>query len=336
MEKKILIGIIILFIFFGGGYCYLTLKENNKKTEKNYHIGILCGLNYITDLGSYFKEGMTELGYIEGKNVFYDYQKTNFEPLREKQILEKFIEDKVDLIVTFPTEVSIAAKETTSGTEVPVIFAFANIEETGLVESVRQPGKNITGVRYPGPDLAAKRLEILLEMVPDVKRIWIPFQRGYPIVESQMKVLYPIAKNLGLTLIEFPADDANEIQKELDRRSALSDIGMDAVLFLSEPLGVTEDVFLVIGKFAEQYNLPVGGAFISVDGYSSLFGIIVNLESTGKQAAVLADKIFKGTPAGSIPVVSSESFFQMNYKKVQELGLNISEGLLSRADEIIR
>lgn len=336
MEKKILVIIIILFIIFGAGYFYLTFKKDDEQAQKTYKVGILCGLDYITELTSYFKEGMTELGYIEGKNIFYDYQNTNFEPQKEKQIFENFIDNKVDLIVTFPTEVSVAAKEATRGTNVPVVFAFANIEETELVKDVRQPGENITGVRYPGPDLAAKRFEILLEMIPDAKRIWIPYQRGYPIIRSQMETIYSIANNLDLTLIEFPADNAKEIKEELDRRAALKDIGMDAVLFLSEPLGVTEDVFLEIGKFAQQYNLPVGGALITVGDYSSLFGIIVNLESTGNQAAGLADKILKGTPIGSIPVVSSESFFQINYKKVQDLGLNLSEGLLSRADEIIR
>jgi putative ABC transport system substrate-binding protein len=107
-------------------------------------------------------------------------------------------------------------------------------------------------------------------------------------------------------------------------------------MFIAEPLAVTPDAFEVIGKFAAEHNVPVGGAIMSVGGYESVFGVHVNNVNVGKQAAKLADKILKGTPAGTIPVVSAESYFQLNYKSAQELGLDVSEGLLSMADEIIR
>jgi putative ABC transport system substrate-binding protein len=111
---------------------------------------------------------------------------------------------------------------------------------------------------------------------------------------------------------------------------------MDAILFVAEPLAVTSDAFAVMGKFAAKHKLPIGGALMSVGGYGSVFGVNVDIVTTGKQAAVLADKILRGTPAGTIPVVSAESFFEINYKAAQKLELNVSEGLLSRADKIIR
>ena len=75
---------------------------------------------------------------------------------------------------------------------------------------------------------------------------------------------------------------------------------------------------------------------LEIEGYGSLFGVHIHNFNTGKQTAPLADKIFKGIQAGTIPVVSAEPYFQFNYKVAQELGLNVSEGLLARADEIIR
>jgi putative ABC transport system substrate-binding protein len=310
----------------------------SKKTpnEKVYNVGILCGLDYIAIIPDGFKAKMTELGYIEGRNIVYSIQRTNFEPVKEKQLLRQFVEDKVDLIFTFPTEVSMAAKEATQGTGIPVIFSFANIEGTGLVDSVRQPGRNITGVRYPGPDLAIKRFEIIRELAPDAERIWIPYQRGYPIVDSQLEVLRPAAAAAGITLIEFPADDATELQAELDARRKSRDIGIDAILFIAEPLAVTPDAFEVMGRFAAEQKLPIGGALMIFGDYGSIFGINVDLQKTAQQAAILADKILKGTPAGKIPVVSSESFFQINHKVAEQLGVKVPEGLLSRADEIIR
>jgi len=316
---------------------FLLLSHCKKNVQnKVYKVGILCGLDYIHMLTDGFRQKMTELGYIEGENIIYNYQRTNFEPEKENEILKAFIEDSCDLILTFPSEVSMAAKAVTQGTGVPVVFAIANIEGTNLVHSVTEPGGNITGVRFPGPDLAIKRFEFLHELAPEAKRIWLPYQRNYPIVSSQMEVLYPVAEAAGVTLIEFPADDAAEIRAELDAREQSNRIDFDAIFFIPEPLSCTEDAFEVMGEFAYKYKMPIGGILMEVGNYGSIFGINVDVPKTGQQAAVLADKILKGKDAGTIPVVSSESYLEINYKAAQELGVPVPEGLLSRADRIIR
>jgi len=312
------------------------LSGCSEKKPKVYRVGILSGLDYMVDATNGFKAKMIELSYIEGKNIVYDLQKTNFDMAVYKSSLKKFVDDKVDLIFVFPTEASQEAKAATRGTNIPVVFAIANIEDTDLVQSVRQPGGNITGVRYPGPDLAIKRFEIMCELVPSAKQMWIPYQRGYPIVASQLEVLRPAAAAVGVKLEEAPADNAAELQTILDARAKSANIGMDVILFLAEPLAVTPDAFAVMGKFAAEHRLPVGGALMLVEGYGSVFGVNIDPANTGKQAAILADKILRGTQAGTIPVVSAESFFEINYKAAQKLGLNVSEGLLSRADKIIR
>jgi putative ABC transport system substrate-binding protein len=327
-QLLLLASLLMLICIFLSG-CVEKAQE-----EKVYKVGILSGLNFLADTADGFKAEMSELGYVEGKDIVYDIQEAEA-PVGNEHIIKKFVEDNVDLIFVYPTEASIEAKAVTEETDVPVVFAIANIEGTNLVESIRQPGRHITGVRYPGPDIAVKRFEIMLDLVPDAKQIWIPYFRGYPIVASQLEVLYTAAEPLGIRLEEIPANDAAELEAELDKR-AESNIGIDAIMFIAEPLAVTPDAFEVIGKFAAEHNVPVGGAIMSVGGYESVFGVHVNNVNVGKQAAKLADKILKGTPAGTIPVVSAESYFQLNYKSAQELGLDVSEGLLSMADEIIR
>jgi putative ABC transport system substrate-binding protein len=99
---------------------------------------------------------------------------------------------------------------------------------------------------------------------------------------------------------------------------------------------VDPGAFEVVAKFAYEHKLPVGGAYMSVGEYTSIFGVNVDLFTSGKQAAPLADKIFKGTQAGTIPVVSNENFIQVNYKVAQEFGLTVPEGILKQANEIIR
>jgi len=314
----------------------MILSGCGAKKPKVYRVGILSGLGFVADITDGFKAGMTELGYIEGENITYDVQTTEFDMAAYQRILNKFVADKVDLIVVFPTEASVEAKNATQGTDIPVLFTFALIEGMGLVDSVREPGGNITGVRYPGPDIAVKRFEILREIVPDAKRVWLPYQRDYPIVDSQLEVLYPVAEAAGVTLIEFPASNPAELEAELNARAQQNDVGMDAIMFLVEPLAVTLDDYLVIAKFAYEHKIPLGGAFMPVEGYESIFGVNVKSYDTGLLAAPLADKIFKGTPAGTIPVVSAENFVQFHYTAAQRLGVTIPESLLSQADEVVR
>jgi putative ABC transport system substrate-binding protein len=305
-------------------------------SPKVYRVGVLSGLNFVADITDGFKSKMTELGYIEGQNIVYDVQKTDFDMAVYKSILQKFVADKVDLIVVFPTEASIEAKLATEGTDIPVVFTFALIEGMGLVESVREPGGNITGVRYPGPDIAIKRFEIMQEIVPQAKQMVLPYLRDYPIVAPQLEALRPVAAAAGVKLIEVPAANAAELEAGLAALTKEGDMDLDAILLVAEPLTVTPDAFAVLGKFAADHKLPIGGALITMDEYGTIFGVNVHNVSVGKQAAPIADKIFKGIPAGTIPVASAESYLQINYKKAQELGLSVPEGLLSQADEIIR
>jgi putative ABC transport system substrate-binding protein len=323
--------IVIWFLVIG-----VLLSACGAEEPKVYRVGVLSGLSFAVDAVDGFKAGMAELGYVEGEDIIYDVQSTDFDMEAYRSILQKFVEDEVDLIFVFPTEASQEAKAATQGTDIPVIFSVANIENTGLVNSVREPGGNITGVRYPGPDIALKRFEIIRELAPQATRMLVPYQRGYPIVESQLEVLYPAAEAVGITLIEAPVDNAAELEGYLQARAASADIGMDAILIIPEPLGVTPDPFLVMARFAAEHQIPIGGALMEMEGYSSLFDVGIDHFKTGEQAAPLADKILKGTPAGTIPVVSSESYLKLNYRLAQELGLTVPEGLLAQAVEVIR
>jgi putative ABC transport system substrate-binding protein len=330
--NKAVIGGVLVFL----ALVCLFLTGCSKMEKKIYRVGILCGLEYLVDTPVGFREKMAELGYVEGDNIIYDLQTTNYEPAKEERILKKFVEDKVDLIFTCPTEASIRAKRVAKGTGIPVLFTFANIEETGLVESVRRPGGNITGVRFPGPDIAIKRFEILLELVPEIKGIMIPYQRGYPIVAGQINALRPVAQALNIRLDEMPASNAKELRANLEETAASGKENLDAILFIAEPLSVTAGSFSVIAEFAAKHNLPVGGSLMSVGQYHSLFGVNVNTRDAGRQAAFLADKILNGIPAGTIPVVSAENYIEINYLETKRLGLEVNEGLLSIANRIIR
>lgn len=329
---KMFIAGLIMFIFVISG----CIGSDTGQEEKVYRVGVLSGLSFVADITDGLKAGMTELGYVEGENVVYDVQNTDFDMAAYKETLDKFVEDKVDVIVVFPTEATIEAKATTKGTGIPVVFTFALIEGMGIVDSIREPGGNITGVRYPGPDIALQRFEIMQEMAPDAKRFWVPYQRGYPIVSPQLELLRPAAEDAGITLIEVPADNAAELQDDLNARAKEDDIGLDAILIIVEPIAVNPDAFEVMSRFAYEHKIPIGGALMEAGGYKSIFGVNVNTIAVGRQTAPLVDKVLRGTPAGTIPVASADSFLQIDYNASEALGISLSEGMLAKADEIIR
>jgi putative ABC transport system substrate-binding protein len=303
---------------------------------KVYKVGILVGLGFTSPIADGLKQKMTELGYIEGKNITYDLQITDFDMAKYQEISKKFIADKVDAIFVTPTEATMEAKKATEGTKVPVVFNFCFTDGLGIINSIAEPGGNITGVRFPGPDIAVKRFEIMREIAPNAKRYWIPYQKGYPIVAPQIDAIRPVAAASGVTLIEGPADNAAELDSLLKAREKSKDVGIDAILFVAEPLTVSQEAFAVIAQFAFKHKIPVGGALVTAGDLSSIFGVNVDFVESGKQGAPILDKVLKGTPAGTIPVVSNENFIEINVAAAQKIGITIPDNLLKQAAKIIK
>ena len=311
----------------------------NAAQKKVYHVGVLSGLGAFAPVADGFKSKMAELGYVEGQNITYDVQSTDVDMEAYKTISKKFVDEKVDMIFTFPTEATMEAKAATQGTQIPVLFAmaFTDVAGVNLIDSIRQPGGNITGVRFPSADIANKRLEILLELVPNAKRIFVPYLKDYPNVPGQLEVIRQQAAGKGIELIEFAATSPVDLQAKLDGFVATDGVGIDAILMIAEPLAITPVFYSVLGKFSYEHKIPIGGALMDADGNDgSIFGLLPDSQTAGEQAALLADKIFKGTPAGTIPVSTSDSYFQINLKAAQQLGVTVPEGILKQADKLIR
>lgn len=322
----ILIGVVVSVLLLSG--C---------GAEKPKVVGILSGLKFNAGIVDGFKAKMTELGYKEGENITYDVQATEGVDLEAyKRILNKFVADKVDLIFVFPTEPLIEAKKITEGTNIPVVFANVLIEGSDLVKSVREPGGNMTGVRYPGTDMSLKRFEIIHELFPEAKRLLVPYQQGIPVVPSQLEALRQVAKDAGVTLVEFPANNLAEVEADLQARAKLADVGFDAMVCLSEPLVTKPEIMAAYAKFSAEHKTPIGGCPIFPDSHGSLFGLSTDYVAVGKLAAPAADKILKGTSAGTIPIYSPEPSLTFSYKVAQEWGLTVPESILMQADEIIR
>lgn len=320
--------VLLVFILSGVG-C--------RPRPRVYRVGVLSGLAFVTPAVDGFKSKMAELGYLEGQNILYDVQTATVDIEAYRRILQKFVNDRVDLIFVFPTEATIEAKAVTQGTGIPVVFCFVAIEDTGLVSSIREPGGNITGVRYPGPEIMLKRLELMRRIAPRARRILLPYWRNYPTLPAQLKVLRPAAEAAGVSLIEVPVGSVGELEAALQSyQREDGNLDIDAILLMVDPVAIMSDTFLVLAQFADQHRIPLGGAPMNVEGYRPLFGLSIDPYTSGQLAAPLADKILRGIPAGTIPIVSPEPYLQINYRLALELGLLVPDSLLAEADEIIR
>jgi putative ABC transport system substrate-binding protein len=319
--------IIISVILLVGLFLFVSCSK-----PKVYRVGVLCGVKYLYPIVDSFKARMTELGYEEGKNIIYDVHNTEFDMAVYDRILKKFVADKVDLIFAYPTEAAMQAKAVTQS--IPIVFSSVLIEDVDLVNSVQEPGENITGVRWPGPEIIAGEVEIFMELVPQAKRMWVFYQRGIPIVKSQLEAMRKAALSANVKLIEVPASSPAELETELQKQTGPFDAAV--IGMLAEPLMANPQAYTAVSKFAARYNMPIAGAPVFEVDYPTVFGFTPDPVLQGKQVAYLADKIFKGTPAGKLPVVTADNFFIFNYRQAEKLKLNITESLLRQADKIIR
>ncbi|MDY0110917.1 MAG: ABC transporter substrate binding protein, partial [Candidatus Krumholzibacteria bacterium] len=209
---------------------------------RQYRLEVLTGNPDHAEIVNGFKEKMTELGYREGIEIVYhtEYYVT---PHEARAGVEKILRESsnIDLIFTLFTEVSVIAKEATRDTNIPLVFAYAGIEGSDLVSSVREPGGRVTGVRYPGSEQIGKRLEILHEIAPRHTRVFAGYSRNYPNSLPALTIIRSLAPEYGMTLVEVPVDDVAGLERELQMRNQAADPGVDAllskiILLLSDPL----------------------------------------------------------------------------------------------------
>ena len=314
----------------------LLLSACAGKTPKVYRVGILIASDNLNAVVDVFKARMAELGYVEGKNIVYDAQKSNGDSAEEKRIASKFVADQVDLVFALPGQPARAMKVALQGTNIPIVFAVAVIEGTDLVDSVRSPGGNITGVRFPGSDIALKNFEALLEFTPRFERIMVIYDPNYPTNPPALEALRAVALSSDVTLQEVHVTRIPDIQAVLQGLEKSGDANMDAILLLPDNIALSSEAVSSILKFADGHRVPVVGGPIELIQKGLVLTATTDSLEPGKLAASLADKILKGTPAGTIPVVSPQPNLFINYKKAQELGLAVPQGLLKQATEIIR
>jgi putative ABC transport system substrate-binding protein len=276
-----------------------------------------------------FVQRLRELGWIEGRTITIEYRWAEGRSERFAEIAAEFVRRKVDVIVTSATEAVVAAKQATS--VIPIVIAAAGDPVgTGLVASLARPGGNVTGLSIQQTDVAAKRLELLREIVPGLRRLAILGNVSGPAVVLDMREAEAVARTLGMEVI------TSEIRRGEDIAPAFAALkGRAEALYLPiDPLVNTHR--FRINTLALAARLPTvhtSREWVEVGGLMS-YG--ANVPDLFRRAANYVDKILRGAKPGDIPVEQPSKFdLIINLTTARALDLELPPTLLARADEVI-
>jgi putative tryptophan/tyrosine transport system substrate-binding protein len=315
----------------GGAAASWPLAARAQQAAKLPTIGFL-GAGTPSSHGQWFAafvQRLRELGWMEDRTVAIEYRWTEGRDERFAEIVAEFIRLKVNVIVTNATTAALAAKQATS--VIPIVFAAAaDPVGTGLVASLAQPGGNVTGLSNQSTDLAAKRLEILRESVPNLHRLAIIAHVGTPIVVLELGEVQAAARALG---IEVGTLEIRRTQDIAPAFAAFRDPA-EALYVCSDPLTIINRIR--INTLALGARLPTMHGFRDYVEAGGLMSYGPNIPHQYRRAADYADKILRGTKPADIPVEQPTKFdLVVNLITAQALGLTIPPSLLARADEVI-
>jgi ABC-type uncharacterized transport system substrate-binding protein len=275
-----------------------------------------------------FVQRLRELGWNEGRTVAIEYRWAEGRSERFAEIAFEFVQLKVDVIVTSGGAV-LAVKQSTS--VIPIVFALATDPVgLGFVASLARPGGNVTGLSSQSADTANKRLELLREVVPGLRRLAIMGNVGYPGAVLEMGEVQATAKTLGLEVVLLEIRRAGDIARTFETLKSRA----EALFVLADPLINANQVR--INTLAVDARLPTMSGFRDYVETGGLMSYGPNYPDLFRRAADYVDRILRGAKPGDIPVAQPTKFdLVINLKTAKALGLELSPTLLARADEVI-
>jgi ABC-type uncharacterized transport system substrate-binding protein len=276
-----------------------------------------------------FVQRLRELGWIEGRTIAIEVRWAEGRNQRFAEIAAEFVRLKVDVIVTAGTAAVVTAKQATS--VIPIVFAVAGDPVgTGLVASLARPGGNVTGLSLQTTDLIGKRLELLREVVPGLRRLAILANVSSPLGVLEMREVQATARTLGLEVATSEVRRAEDITPAFDALKGRA----DALYVVAGPLVTTNRIR--INTLALGARLPtMHGQWDNVEA-GGLMSYGANFPDLYRRAADFVDKILRGANPADIPVEQPTRFdLVVNLTAAKALGLDVPPTLLARADEVI-
>ncbi|MGH7323575.1 MAG: ABC transporter substrate-binding protein [Candidatus Rokuibacteriota bacterium] len=309
------------------------LAAQAQQTEKLHRVGFLGNSTAALEahlVGS-FREGLRDLGYVEGRNVLIEYRWAEGKYERFPVLIAELIAQKVDVIVTAGTPAALAFKKAT--TSVPLVMvAVGDPVGTGLVPSLSQPGGNITGVTSISTEMDGKRLELLREVVPNVSHVAVLWNAGSPVQALAEQQVQAAGRVLRMKVLSLGVRTEEEIENAF---AVMVRERPDSLLVLTDRLLLHHRVRIM--AFAAQQRLPGVHGYREMVEAGGLMSFGPNYADMHRRAAYFVDRILKGVKPGDLPVERPATFDMLiNLKAAKALGLMIPPSVLLRATEVIQ
>ncbi len=276
-----------------------------------------------------FKSGMAEAGYVEGKNVVYEFESADGDVSKTVLIARKFVSDRLELIFAIATPSAQAAAKATA--TIPIVFgAITDPVSARLVNSLKSSGNNLTGTSDVWP--VTEQLELLREIVPNLKTLGVVHNPGEANSVATMQVVRKAAKGLALKLVEAPVTSTGEVLQ-----AARSLVGRcDAMYIPADNTAITASDSMI--KVAEEVRLPLLAGDPGSVEKGALATLSINYYDIGKLSAALAVKILKdGKKPADIPTAIPRNYdLIVNLQAAKRMGVTVPEAIIARAQKVIR
>jgi putative ABC transport system substrate-binding protein len=319
------------FLSLIGGATALPLAAYAQQSGKVPRIGFL-GTSSAAGIAARlegFRQGLRDVGYLEGTNITVDYHWLEGRYERLPEMAADLVRSKPDLIVTHATPTSLALKRAT--TTIPIVFALVGDPvSTGIVASVARPGGNITGQSFFNAELRAKRVELLKEILPRLDHVAVILNVENPAAETEFQTMEATAKPLNVTLSAYRLQSPSELVaafEDMEKKNVQAvEIGDDQL--------TVSNLGAVLALATRARLLTVGPEDVPRNGGAVGYGV----DTTGiwRHVGAFVDKILKGTNPGDLPIERATKFqFILNLKTAKALGIEVPAASLLRADEVI-
>jgi ABC-type uncharacterized transport system substrate-binding protein len=294
-------------------------------------VGVLA-VAPVPQLVGAWQEGLRDLGYVEGQNIVVDYRYSKGQDDVLPALASELVRLNADVIVTTGTPAALAAKQATK--TIPIVATIvADPVGLGLVATLARPGGNITGLSNVSPDLAAKQLQLLQEVKPQVSRVLVLRNMANPATRIWWNELQAAERALGLHLRVVDVPAASDLGGNLF--PSILHAQPDAIFVMPDAIFLVQPMPLI--DFARKNRLPLFAGFREMVEAGALMSYTPNLADLLRRAPTYVDKILKGTKPADLPVEQPTKFeLVINLKTAKALGLTIPHSLLLRADQVIQ
>jgi putative tryptophan/tyrosine transport system substrate-binding protein len=325
MRRREIIGLVAMAVAF-------LPWAGTAQTTKVYRVGLLTGgapISTTSADGSALIRNLAQRGYALGRNISFDSRGAMGQQDQLPQVARDLVADKVDVIVTWGYPATLAGSE--SGVPTVAASGLGDPVATGLIHSLAQPGGNVTGLSDNATDLSVKRLELLKEAVPGLRRVAMLWNKGDPAMTLRYNASASVADTLGMSVQPLGVgepDDFAEAFAVMEREMP------DAILMVADTLTLLNRQRVY--DFARQHRLAAIYEMDALVRDGGLMSYGADRTEIFDRTAALVDRILKGDKPDHLPFELPTRFkFAVNLKTAKAIGLELSPSLVARADEVI-